>query len=472
MAKTILAIDIGSIKVCAIIAEIDDNNQITIIGHGIVRSQGVKKGIITNIELASRSIKSAIKDARRMAGNNISVATISISNAYAKSVNSKGIINITQQDITLVDIKRAMDASLHNARVPNEYEVIHILPFNFKVDDQVSIDDPFGMNASRLEVDVNIVMTPKTALRNLQKTVLSAGIEIEGIVLNSYASAIATISEDERTLGVCVIDMGGQTSNMIIHLGNSIRYTHFLPVGSDHITKDLSLALQTPLSVAENLKIKHGNLLERSNATVEVPIVGDLNSRNEVSLEMVHSIISARVQETLMLLSNALMNSNLRDSIGTGVVLTGGMVKLRGIREFANAIFQDVSVRIGLPRELNGIYNNMRDPSYSTVMGLLLYQAREHTQYEINYNKELLHHKDITSDMGLRNLDIDRERKLKKSRNLEATDSRSRSSPVENSGGAEENFSGIPFDIHNIPGRGQKDRKPVQRLKNWLKELF
>ncbi len=473
MARTILAIDIGSVKVCAIIAEIDDNNDITIIGHGKTKSQGVKKGIITNIESASRSIKMAIKDARRMAGNNISVATISISNAYAKSVNSTGIINITHQDITLVDIKRAMDAALHNARVPNDYEVVHILPFNFRVDDQVSIDDPYGMNASRLEVEVNIVMTPKTALRNLQKTVLSAGIEIEGIVLNSYASAIAAISEDERTLGVCVIDMGGQTSNMIIHLGNSIRYTHFLPVGSNNITKDLSLALQTPLAVAENLKIKHGNLLERSNDTIEVPIVGDENNKNEVSLEMVHNIISARVHETLMLLAKALDDSGLKGSIGRRVVLTGGMVKLKGIREFANKIFQDVSVRLGSPRELNGIYKEMRDPSYSTVIGLLLYQAREHTQYEINYNKELLHHKDITSDMGLRNLEnVDRDQKVKKSRNItENIENQNRGGSVDGLGGFDENYTGIPFDIHSFPNQKQS-KSGVQRFKNWLKELF
>jgi len=467
VAKTILAIDIGSIKVSAVIAEIDDNNQMTVIGHGIAKSQGVKKGIITNIELASRSIKKAVTDARRMAGNNISVATISVSNAYAKSINSTGIVNIPNRDISIKEIRRAMDTALYNAKIPIDYEIIHVLPYNFKVDDQVCIEDPYGMNAGRLEVNVNIVMTPKTALSNLQKTVRSAGVEIEGIVLNSYASAIATMGEDERALGVCVIDMGGQTSNMIVHIGNSIRYTDFLPVGSNHITTDLSMALHTPLSVAENLKIRHGNLIEKPSATIEIPVIGDENSKNEISLEIVHSIILARVEETLMLLAKSLNKSGLKDNIGTSVVLTGGMTKLKGIRELAQAIFQDVSVRVGLPRELNGVYNEMRDPSYATVIGLLLYQAREHTQYEINYNKDLLHHKDITSDVGLRNINLSKEHSLS-------------ANELSNRGGGKKQMNIViedglrddPFDFEKLPEDNKQEKKTMRKIINWAKQLF
>ena len=470
MARTILAIDIGSIKVDAIIAEIDENNEITIIGHGITKSQGVKKGIITNIELASRSIKKAVTDARRMAGNSISVATISISNAYAKSIKSVGIVNIPHKDISIKEIRRAMDTALYNAGIPNDYEIIHVLPYNFKVDDQVSIEDPYGMNASRLEVNVNIVMAPKTALSNLQKTVRTAGVEVEGIVLNSYASAIATMSEDERALGVCVIDMGGQTSNMIVHIGNSIRYTDFLPVGSNHITNDLSMALHTPLSVAEKLKIDHGDLIEPLDATIEVPVIGDHTSKNEISLEIVHSIIIARVEETLMLLAKSLNRSGLKDSIGTSVVLTGGMTQLRGIRELAQAIFQDVSVRIGYPKELNGVYHEMKNPSYSTVIGLLLYQAREHTQYEINYTKELLHHKDITSDMGLRNIDLGRDKS--------GINPQTRGDSVYKGGGKkqmvviDEGLKDDPFDFEKLPEDSKQEKKTMRKIINWAKQLF
>ena len=223
MSDTILAIDIGSTKICAIIAEISDSNEVIIQGHGITKSQGIKKGAITNIELASKAIKKAINDAKRIAGSNINTATVSISNAYAKSLNSTGIVNIPHKDISIKEINRVMQTALYNANVPNEYEVVHVLPYNFRVDDQDFIEDPFGMNASRMEVDVNIIMTQKSNLSNLKKAVRSAGVEINGIVLAGYASAIAVMDEDEKELGVAVIDLGGQTSNLVIHTGNSIQ---------------------------------------------------------------------------------------------------------------------------------------------------------------------------------------------------------------------------------------------------------
>lgn len=394
MAETILAIDIGSTKIAAVIAEVADDGSITVTGHGVVRSQGVKKGIITNIELASKSIKKAVTDARRIAGKNISNATVSISNAYARSLNSTGIVNIPHQDITIKEIKRVMDTALYNANIPNEFEVIHVLPYNFKVDEQDFIEDPYGMNASRMEADVNIIITQKSALSNLTKAVRSAGLEIDGIVLNSYASALAVMGEDERELGVCVIDMGGQTSSLIVHIGNSIRYNDFLAVGSNHITNDLSMALHTPLETAEKVKIRHGNLLEKSTEFIELPVIGDTENRNTISLEIVHSVILARVEEALMILSKSLDKSALREQIGSGIVLTGGLTKLKGIRELAQAIFHGMPVRIGYPRELGGMYDELKDPSFSTVIGLLLYKAGEHTQYEIDYSKTLLHHKE------------------------------------------------------------------------------
>ena len=200
MSNTILAIDIGSTKICAIIAEIDESNQVTIQGHGISKSQGIKKGAITNIELSSKAIKKAINDAKRIAGSNIASATVSISNAYAKSLNSTGIVNIPHKDISIKEIDRVMQTALYNANVPTEYDIIHVLPYNFRVDDQDFIEDPFGMNASRMEVDVNIIMTQKSNLSNLQKAVRSAGVEIDSMVLSGYASSIAVMDSDEKEL--------------------------------------------------------------------------------------------------------------------------------------------------------------------------------------------------------------------------------------------------------------------------------
>ena len=475
MAKTILAIDIGSTKVCAVIAEVDEREKVTVTGQGIARSQGVKKGVITNIELASKSIKKAINDARRIAGNNISVATISISNAYAKSLNSTGIVNIPHKDISVKEIKRVMDTALYNANIPHEYEVIHVLPYNFKVDEQDFIEDPFGMNASRLEADVNIILTQKSALNNLKKAVRSAGLEIEGIVLNSYASAIAVMGEDERELGVAVIDMGGQTSNLIVHIGNSVRYNDFLAVGSNHITNDLSMALHTPLNVAEKVKIRHGDLLERSSDTIELPVIGDEENRNAVSLEIVHGVIYARVEEALMILARSLEKSALKEQIGAGVVLTGGMTKLGGMREMAQAIFQGMPVRIGTPRELGGMFEELKDPAFSTVVGLLLYQAGGHTQYEIDYSKNLLHHKEPEGDDELADLKLTPSRAFAEEpaeeKSVEIDFSRSkRSKKTKKRTTEEKEDEGFNFDDLPKPDKGEGGT--VNRLVNWAKQLF
>ena len=462
MSDTILAIDIGSTKICAIIAEIDDEEKLQVQGHGIAKSQGIKKGAITNIELASRAIKKAINDAKRIAGSNITSATVSISNAYAKSLNSTGIVNIPHKDISIKEINRVMQTALYNANVPNEYEVVHVLPYNFRVDDQDFIEDPFGMNASRMEVDVNIIMTQKSNLSNLKKAVRSAGVEIDGIVLSGYASAIATMDEDEKELGVAVIDLGGQTSNLVVHVGNSIRYNDFLGVGSNHITNDLSMALHTPLQVAENVKIRHGNLVETSNEIIELPIIGDEENRNGVSLEIVHSVIFARVEEALMILAKSLDKSALKEQIGAGIILTGGMTKLKGIRELAQSIFPALPVRIGKPREIDGLFDELKDPAYATVIGLLLYKAGEHTQYEIDFQQELLHSKNVrTDDLGdikisntVKETEVKREEKRQQKQKEDLP----------------EESDNIIFD--DLPDIGADKQNPIKKLTNWAKQLF
>jgi len=243
LERTVLAIDIGSTKICAIISTIDDDGKIQILGAGISKAQGLKKGSITNIELASKSIKNALNDAKRVAGTEFTKAIVSISGAYTKSLNSSGIVNIPNKEVGLKEINRVMQTSLYNANIPNEYEVLHTLPYNFKVDDQDFIEDPLGMNAARLEVETHIITTQKSNLNNLRKAVKAAGVDVENIVLSGYASAIATLNSDEKELGAAVVDMGGSTCNIVIHSGNSVRYNDFLGVGSNHITNDLSMAL-------------------------------------------------------------------------------------------------------------------------------------------------------------------------------------------------------------------------------------
>ena len=386
--KPILAIDVGSMKTCALIAELRDGEP-HITGIGIAKSNGLKRGAITNIELASKSIKTAVSDARRIAGIEIGEATVSISGAYTKSINSHGIVNVPNGEITLKEINRAIQTALYNANIPSEYETIHVLPYDFKVDEQDFIEDPIDMSGNRLEVSVHIVTVQKSSLENLRKAVKLAGLEIANIVLSAYASAIAVLNDDEKELGVAVVDIGGATSNIAVHLGNSIRYNDFLAVGSHHITNDLSMALHTPIKDAENVKLEYGSLYSSSNALIELPIVGNESESNQVSLEIVSSVIFARAEETLMILAKSLERGGFRNQIGAGVVFTGGMTKLDGLRDLAVSIFDNVPVRFAKSKEVDGLFEAQKDPSYSTVVGLVQYAAGKSCLYEIDSSKKL-----------------------------------------------------------------------------------
>ncbi len=398
MGKTVLAIDIGSTKICAIIARIEENHSIAIIGAGTSKAQGLKRGNITNIELASKSIKSAVDDAKRVAATDVKTAIVSISGNYTKSLNSNGIVNIQNKEISFKEIERVMQTSLYNANIPNEYEVLHALPYNFKVDDQDLIEDPLGMNAARLEVQTHIITTQKSNLNNLKKAVRGASVEVQNVILSGYASSISILNEDEKELGVCVIDLGGNTSNMTIHSGSSIRHNNFLGVGSNHVTNDLSMALHTPLSVAENIKINYGSLLTPSNDLIELPMVGDENTTHEVSLEVVHNVIYARVEETLMILEQFVQDSGLKDKLGAGIVLTGGLSKMKGIRELAAATFNSGPVRLAKPREMEGLFEELRGPEFSAAIGLVMYSASNFTPYEIDVNKNVRHSNEIPQE--------------------------------------------------------------------------
>ena len=391
MSRTILAIDIGSTKICAIIAQIDNNNTTSITGAGIAKAQGLRKGSITNIELAARSIKTAVEDAKRVSGNDINSAIVSISGAYTKSLNSNGIVNIQSKEISLKEIERVMHTSLYNANIPNEYEVLHALPFNFKVDEQDFIEDPLGMNASRLEVETHIITTQKSNLNNLKKAVNAAGVEVENVVLAGYASSISTMNLDEKELGAAIIDMGGNSCNIAIYSGNSLRYNDFLGVGSNHVTSDLSMALHTPLNAADDVKLRYGSLVAPSNDLIELPIIGDLNSTHEVSLGVVNNVIFARVEETLMILAQFIEKSNLKDQIGAGVILTGGFSKMEGIRDLASATFGTLPIRLAQPIEMDGLFDSIKGPEFSVAVGLVMYSASSFTPYEIDVNKRVRH---------------------------------------------------------------------------------
>ncbi len=392
----ILSVDIGSTKICAIIAQKGPEG-IKILGAGISKSLGIKKGIITNIEFASRSIKQAINDAKRVAGTHYNRVIISISGAYTKSIDSYGVVNVPNKEIGINEINRALQMADHNANIPNEYEKLHILPYNFKVDDHANIDDPLGLNGSRLEVHTHIVTIVKSSLINLRKAVKAASLEIDNIVLDSYAASISILNSDEKELGSAVIDLGGSTSNIVIHIGNAIRYNDSIAIGSNNITNDLSMALHTPILSAEKVKIDYGSLLSNSNDIIELPSIGDERHSNNVSLEIINNVIFARVEETLMIIAKSIKESGFKDQLGAGIVLTGGLTKLEGVRELAAEIFSNMPVRLSKPSEkgIEGMFETLKGPEFATSVGLLLYGAGGFTPYEMDSNRKLRYKDEI-----------------------------------------------------------------------------
>ncbi len=379
-----MAVDIGSVNITCLIAEVVDGIP-KIIGSGFSKSQGIRKGFISYIEQAAHSLKTAVEDAKQMAGVDVNKAIVSVSGVYAKSRNSSGVVTVTSGEIGINEIRRTIQAALHNATIPAEYEVIHVLPYQFIVDDQ-DCDDPNGMSGERLKTNVHIVTLQKTALENLKKVVKYAGIEIENIVLSSYASSIAVLSEDEKELGVVCIDIGGSTCDVMMYIGRSMCYDEVLKVGSSNITSDIAVVFNTPLNVAEDLKVRYGKLINLKdhddNTTLQIPVVGGQEKPQVITFGDLSEVIYYRLAETFDFLHRMVENNELRPQIGAGIVFTGGLMKLHGIEEFVEAFFRECLTRIALPREIEGMPEELRDPSYATAIGLVLYGSGGFTNYE------------------------------------------------------------------------------------------
>ncbi|WP_096029664.1 cell division protein FtsA [Campylobacter lanienae] len=395
MGIKILGIDIGSTQICAVMVEHDSNKSVKVIGMGTIKSQGLKKGSITNIELASNSIKTVVSDVVRIAGTKFDKVIVSISGKDAKNIDCKDVVNIPEKEVTIKQIERAISSAEYKVKVPHDYEILHTLPYNFKVDEQDNIEDPLGMNGTRLEVQAHIIAVQKSAIMNLRKAIQKAGLKADNIVLSGYASAIATLNEDEKSLGTVLIDLGGSSCNMVIHSGNSIRYNDFLAVGSLNITTDISTVLHTPPSVAEEIKIKYGTLKAKNNELIVLPDLGDENSSHEVDINVIINVIYMRVEEALMILAKMLSESGYKDYAAAGIVLTGGMAKLDGLKELATAIFDNMPVRIARPREFESSIDVFKDPANSCAIGLCLYGAGYFTPYEIDSERKLRYKDEI-----------------------------------------------------------------------------
>ncbi|MCR2039483.1 cell division protein FtsA [Campylobacter helveticus] len=386
----ILGIDLGSTQTCAIIAQKDEDG-LKIIGFAKTKTSGVKKGAITNIELASKSIEEAVSSAEMMSGVHYDKVVVSISGAYTKSVDSVGVVNIPNHEIGIKEIHRAVSTAKHTANLPSGYEIIHVLPYNFKINDLEHVDDPLGMSGNRLEVSTHIVISQESHIKNLKKAVELADLRVDNIVLSGYASSIACLDDSEKELGAVLIDMGGAICDMVVHMGNSIRYNDCLQIGSINITQDLSIALHAPLKEAEKVKLNYAAFSTQPNVLIQVPAMGDEKKVNEYALDAVSNVIYARTEETLMILAKILSDNRYANSTGGGVVLTGGMTKLAGLDELASATFDNKSVRLANARkDLIGGFNEIfNDPENTCAIGLCLYGAGYFTPYELDSNEKL-----------------------------------------------------------------------------------
>ena len=373
--ELIVGLDIGTTKICAVVGELQPDG-VEIVGIGSHPSEGLRKGVVINIEKTVNSIKEAIEEAETMAGCEISSVYAGVAGGHIKGFNSHGVIPLKEREVTRKDVERVIEAASAVA-IPMDREVIHILTQEFIVDAQDGIMDPLGMSGVRLEAKIHIVTGAVTSAQNIIKCANRAGLDVSDIVLESLASSESVLSEEERNLGAALVDFGGGTTDMAVFSRGSIKHTSVLSLGGDNLTYDLSIGLRTARKEAERIKMKYGCALCSmigEDETVEVPGVGDRKAR-VLSRRILGEILEPRVEEIFTLIYNDLMRSGFSDTINSGVVVTGGSAELSGIAEMAEAVFKAPS-RVGYPRDIKGLVEVVNKPMYATAVGLVLYGAK------------------------------------------------------------------------------------------------
>ncbi len=374
-SEIIVGLDIGTTKICAVVGELQPDG-VEIIGIGSHPSEGLRKGVVINIEKTVNSIKEAIEEAETMAGCEISSVYAGIAGGHIKGFNSHGVIPLKEREVTKKDVERVIEAARAVA-IPMDREVIHILTQEFIVDEQDGIMDPLGMSGVRLEAKIHIVTGAVTSAQNIIKCANRAGLDVADIVLESLASSEAVLSEEERSLGVALVDFGGGTTDMAVFNRGSIKHTAVLALGGNNLTYDLSIGLRTAQVEAEKIKMRYGCALGSMvghDETVEVPGVGGRKAR-VLNRRILAEILEPRVEEIFSLIGNELLRSGFSETINAGVVVTGGSAELPGVAEVAEQIFK-VPSRPGYPRGIKGLVEVVNKPMYATAVGLVLYGAK------------------------------------------------------------------------------------------------
>ena len=369
----IVGLDIGTSKVVAIVCEITQDDKIEIVGIGSHPSRGLKKGVVVNIESTVQSIQRAVEEAELMAGCEIHSVFAGIAGSHIRSLNSHGIVAIRDNEITASDVERVIDAARAVA-IPADQKILHILPQEFIIDNQEGIKEPIGMSGVRLEAKVHMVTGAVSAAQNIIKCVRRCGLEVDDIILEQLASSLAVLTEDEKDLGICLVDIGGGTTDIAVFTDGSIRHTAVIPIAGDQVTNDIAVALRTPTQYAEDIKVKYGcalTQLAHPEETIEVPSVGERAARR-LARQTLAEVIEPRYEELFTLIQAELRRSGFEDLIAAGVVLTGGSSKMEGVIELAEEIFH-APVRLGIPQYVAGLADVVKNPIHATGVGLLLY---------------------------------------------------------------------------------------------------
>ncbi|MFI3136483.1 MAG: cell division protein FtsA [Methylococcaceae bacterium] len=369
----IVGLDIGTSKVAAIVGELNSDNEIEVIGIGSSPSRGLKKGVVVNLESTVSSIQRAVEEAELMAGCTISSVYVGIAGSHIKSLNSHGVVAIKDKEVSQHDIDRVID-SARAVAIPADQKIIHILPQEFIIDLQDGIKEPVGMSGIRLEARVHMVTGSASAAQNIIKCIRRCGLEVDDIVLEQLASCMSVLTDDEKGLGVCLIDIGGGTTDIAVYSDGAITHTAVIPIAGDQVTNDIAVALRTPTQNAEDIKRKYACALTQManiEESIEVASIGERPPRR-ISSQNLAEIIGPRYEELLLLVQAELRRSGYEDLIAAGVVLTGGSSKVKGLVELAEEIFH-IPVRIGIPQHIMGLTDVIQNPIYSTGVGLLLY---------------------------------------------------------------------------------------------------
>jgi cell division protein FtsA len=370
----IVGLDIGTSKVVAIVGEVSQNmNEVEIIGIGQHPSRGLKKGVVVNIESTTHSIQRAVEEAELMSGCEINSVYTGIAGSHIRSMNSHGIVAIRDKEVNQEDIDRVIDAARAVA-IPADQRIIHILPQEYVIDNQEGIREPIGMSGVRLEAKVHIVNGAASAAQNIIKCIGLCGLEVDDMILEQLASSDAVLTEDEKDLGVCLVDIGGGTSDIAVFTEGAIRHTAVIPIAGDQVTNDIAVALRTPTQYAEDIKIKYAcALTQLANAEemIEVPSVGARPPRH-LARQTLADVVEPRYEELLTLVQAVLRRSGYEDLIAAGIVLTGGSAKMDGVVELAEDVFS-MPVRLGYPKYVTGLVDVVRNPIHATGVGLLLF---------------------------------------------------------------------------------------------------